>query len=236
MALFQAKRFEGTYHQVPKVDWDDLMAHDFEQPDWTTLYPINPKTNLPTGLLSPRLACKLFHDGIFLVNKSEENGKFYQDKLPEAVHKYYKKKQFRKQCIESGRRVVCRLAKGLGFNPNCVAEEVFMYVLLKDAFEMGWRRIQQHVENLPENERDRDYNRVLRLVGGDDIAALYRGEAGAEAKPVKESKKPTKDLNGKDVIKTTFSDYRNWFVEYERKFAHDHEIHVEHAETIEAGK
>jgi hypothetical protein len=101
----------GTYNQVPKIEWHELVDKDFIQPKWEVLYPINSKGQ-PSGLLSPRLACKLFHDGILLINKSDENPKYYQDRLPECVIKYYKKKQFRKQCIESGRRVVCRLAEG----------------------------------------------------------------------------------------------------------------------------
>lgn len=112
---------------------------------------------------------------------------------------------------------------------------MFVYVVLKDAFELGWRRIGQYVDHLPETERDRDYNRVLRLIGGDDISALYRIEAGAETKPdggkTKEVKPSTKSgVTGKDVVKTTFTDFRNWFLEYEQKLSHDHEIKIEHDE------
>lgn len=78
---------------------------------------------------------------------------------------------------------------GLGFAPNCVAEEVFVYCLLKDAFDLGWRRINQYVEDLPETEKDKDYSRVQRLMGGEDIAVLYRSDPDAKvAVVVKPSK------------------------------------------------
>jgi hypothetical protein len=46
-----------------------------------------------------------------------------------------------------------------------VAEEVFIYIVLKDAFDLGWRRISQYVDHIPETDKDRDYARVQRLVG-----------------------------------------------------------------------
>lgn len=225
MALFTAKRFEGTYNQVARIEWHNLIAHDFKQPHWAELYPINNK-GLPTGLLPPRLACKMFHDGILMVNKTEENGKYLQDRLPECVHKFYKKKQFRKQCIEAGKRVVCRLAVGLGFAPNCVAEEVFVYCLLKDAFDLGWRRINQYIEDLPETEKDKDYARVQRLMGGEDIAVLYRSDPDAKvAVPVKPSKEAKEAAKARES-KTAFSDFRNWFHAYGTDKMHDHEIAI----------
>ena len=120
----------GTYNQVHKMSglWDDLVIVGFNQPDWESLYPINAR-NEPANMLTPRLACKLFHDGIYVLKKADENEKYYMDRLPEIVHKMFKKKQFRKQCLESGRRVVCRLALGLGFSPNCMAEEFFIYIV-----------------------------------------------------------------------------------------------------------
>jgi len=244
MALFQSKRYDGTYNQVPitRGEWSNLTANEdgeSPQPDWALLYPINNKGQ-PTGLLSPRLACKLFHDGIYLMNKSDENyggnPKFYQDRLPECVIKFYKKKQFRKQCIEAGRRVVFRLAKGMGFAANCVAEEIFVYIVLKDAFDLGWRRITQFVDHLPETDKDRDYNRVQRLTGGEDISFLYRTDADAKVvatKPTKESKETNKARESK----TAFSDFRNWFHGYDLNKLHDHDIHIttkaeiEHAEV-----
>jgi len=224
MATFSAKRYDGTYNQVPRMEWHQLISQNFTEPKWETLYPLNNK-GMPTGLLPPRLACKMFHDGIFLINKSDENPKYLQDRLPDCVEKYYKKKQFRKQCIEAGRRVVCRLAKGLGFAPNSVAEEIFIYVVLKDAFELGWRRINEHIENLPECDKDKDFARVQRLMGGDDIAYLYRSDPDAKAavvvtKPSKEAKEAAKARESK----TAYSDFRNWFHAYDVEKMHDHDV------------
>lgn len=74
-------------------------------PDWATLYPvkessgafdpINDKTvhselAARGQLLSPRMACKLFHDGLLLIKKGEETPKFIQDRIPEVAHKCFK--------------------------------------------------------------------------------------------------------------------------------------------------
>jgi len=230
MALFSAKRYDGTYNQVPRVEWSNLIATlETNPPNWEALYPINNK-GVPSGMLAPRLACKLFHDGVYLINKSDENyggnPKYYQDRLPECAHKFYKKKQFRKQCIEAGRRVVCRLAKGLGFGSNCVAEEMFVYVILKDAFDLGWRRIADYIEHIPETDKDKDYSRLQRLTGGDDISMLYRSDPDAKpatavvTKPTKESKEAAKARESK----TAYSDFRNWFHGYDVDKLHDHDI------------
>lgn len=177
------KRFEGTYKAAANVEWLSLLACNFNNPDWAALYPINSKGS-PTGLLSPRMACKLFHDSLFILGKGDENPKFLQDRLPESTHKFYKKKQWRKQFLEAGRRVACRLAKGLAFGPNCPAEEAFIHVVLRDTFEMGWRRYAAMVETLPETDKDRDFARVTRLGANDEIAMLYKadGDAAKEKK------------------------------------------------------
>ena len=39
----------GTYNQVHRIEWHNLIAHDFKQPLWEELYPINNK-GLPTGI------------------------------------------------------------------------------------------------------------------------------------------------------------------------------------------
>jgi len=171
-----AKRFEGTYKNVAPVEWLHLLATNFGNPDWAALYPINSKGS-PTGLLSPRMACKLFHDSLFILQRADENPKFLQDRLPESTHKFYKKKQWRKQLIEGARRVACRLAKGLAFSPNCTAEECFIQVVLRDTFELGWRRIATIIETLPETDKDKDFARVQRLAGNDEIGFLYKGES-----------------------------------------------------------
>jgi hypothetical protein len=69
-----------------------------------------------------------------------------------------------------------------------VAEEVFVFCLLKDAFELGWRRINQYVEHLPETEKDKDYGRVQRLMGGDEIGFLYKSDPDSKVAAVKPSK------------------------------------------------
>jgi hypothetical protein len=114
---------------------------------------------------------------------------------------------------------------GLGFAPNCVAEEIFVYVILKDAFDLGWRRIAQYVDELPETDKDRDYARIQRLTGGEDISFLYRSGPDdkvaivAPTKPSKESKEAAKARESK----TAFSDFRNWFHAYDTHKMHDHE-------------
>lgn len=71
----------GTYKVVPKVEWTDLLAHHFGNPNWAELYPINAKGQ-PISLLSPRMACKLFYDGVHIIKRGEENPQFMQDHLP----------------------------------------------------------------------------------------------------------------------------------------------------------
>ena len=180
-----AKRFAGTYRAIPKVEWEKMTQSQFGTPDWASLYPLNAKGG-PTGLLTPRMACKLFYDALFIIQKAEENSKYLQDRMPEATHKFYKKKQWRKQMFESARRVTCRIGKGLGFEPNCTAEELFVHILLAGAFEMGWNRCRAEWEELPESDKDRDFNRVARLAAHDEINAMYRGELVGDAARVKE--------------------------------------------------
>lgn len=171
----------------------------------------------PAGILSPRLACKIFLDGIYLINKAEDNPKYYQDRMPEVVLKFAKKKQFFIQCIEAGKRVLCRLAKGMGLKPNCIAEEIFIYAVLRDLAELGWRRIANEIENLPETEKDRDYARVQRLSGCDDIAVIY--QTSNEVKPVpKQKSKATEERT------VPFADANSWFNYYEANWINDHEI------------
>ena len=156
---------EGTYKQVPKVPWTELLVNHFGNPDWVTLYPLVEGSvkedaegqlwGTPKSLLPPRTACKLFHDGVYILDKCEENVKFMQDRIPEACHKQFKKKQWRKQFFEACRRVCCRLAIGLGFKPNCVAEDVFIHAILNMSFELGWNRIKEFTAGVPMTERDR---------------------------------------------------------------------------------
>lgn len=87
----------GTYRVVPKIEWLTLLANEFGNPDWIKMYPLNvEKQELATKgqLLSPRMACKLFHDGLYIIKKAEESPKFIQDRIPEVAHKCFKKKQW----------------------------------------------------------------------------------------------------------------------------------------------
>lgn len=74
-------------------------------PDWAALYPVkassgafdplNDKTvyaelSTRSQLLSPRMACKLFHDGLLLIKRGEEAPKYIQDRIPEVAHKCFK--------------------------------------------------------------------------------------------------------------------------------------------------
>jgi hypothetical protein len=227
------KRFEGTYKQIPKVPWTELLVNHFGNPDWVSLYPIQEGTlredaegqmwGTPKGLLPPRTACKLFHDGVYILNKSEESVKFMQDRIPEMCHKQFKKKQWRKQFFEACRRVCCRLSIGLGFKPNCVAEDVFIHAILNMSFELGWNRIKEHLAGIPMTDRDRDFNRVHKLAANEEILALTKGaEAAASA-----SKKTTFKLD----VKT--ADPKQWFKCYEPKLStmFDHVVEVHPDDT-----
>lgn len=230
-----AKRFEGTYKQVPKVPWTELLVNHFGNPDWVTLYPLVEGSvkedaegqlwGTPKSLLPPRTACKLFHDGVYILDKCEENVKFMQDRIPEACHKQFKKKQWRKQFFEACRRVCCRLAIGLGFKPNCVAEDVFIHAILNMSFELGWNRIKEFTAGVPMTERDRDFARVHKLAANEDILALTKG---ADAAP-SNSKKTTFNLDIK------VRDPKQWFKCYEAKlstmFDHIVEVHPDDADA-----
>jgi hypothetical protein len=200
------KRFEGTYKTVDTIDWLSLTAANFNTPDWARLYPLNNKGQ-PTGMLSPRMACKLFSDACFILEKAAANEKYLQDRIPEATHKFYKKKQWRKQFLEGARRVACRLAKGLGFSPNCPAEECFVHVIMRDTFELGWRRIQLIIETLPETDKDRDFARVTRLACNEDIGYLYKMGDSADGSKDKKA-----------------VDFKAWFKANDHNKMNDHEL------------
>ena len=212
--------FKGTYKVVPKVQWLTLLVNDFGHPNWEELYPLNDK-GLPTKLLTPRMACKLFHDAVFIIKKGDESPKYMQDRLPEIAHKTFKKKQWRKQFFEATRRVACRLAIGLGFKPNCVAEDVFIHVILGMAFELGWRRIDEYIEPLPVSEKDRDFARVAKLASNEDIASLT-GQA-AENTGGKKTK----------AVDANTANPKSWFKCYDLKMntMFDHIVQVTEEDT-----
>jgi len=237
-----AKRYQGTYRAIARVEWTTLLAKEFGQPDWESLYPINrskgelsPVTGAmvyselatKSQLLSPRMACKLFHDGLHIIKKGEESPKFIQDRIPEVAHKYFKKKQWRKQFYEAMRRVCCRLSIGLGFRPNCLAEDAFIHVILGMNYELGWRRIAEFIDILPEWERDRDFSRVLKFGANEEVGNLLRG---VDAPPVATSGKSrvlSIDPNLKMDVKT------GWFKCYDMSSAHlfDHIVRIEEDEA-----
>lgn len=172
-------------------------------------------------------ACKLFHDGLHIIKKGEESPKFIQDRIPEVAHKYFKKKQWRKQFYEAMRRVCCRLSIGLGFRPNCLAEDAFIHVILGMNYELGWRRIAEFIDILPEWERDRDFSRVLKFGANEEVGNLLRG---VDAPPVATSGKARAlsiDPNLKMDVKT------GWFKCYDMSSAHlfDHIVRIEEDEA-----
>lgn len=212
----------GTYRQVPKVSWNALAASNFNpdgraEVDWASLYPVKevkaatesePAQNNPVGIMSPRQAAKMFYDGIWLIEQTEKNPKFLQDRLPEMAHKAYKRKQFQKQTLEAMRRVCCRLAKGLEFSPNCVGEDVFVRILLNQQFELGWRRIERHIVDLPECTTDRDFSKVNRVLSSGEVELLWRGADAVTAAQSSSKQKKDKQSNG------TILDCRTWFTGY----------------------
>lgn len=233
--LLNAKRHAhiGTYKVVPKVNWQTLNATHFtadgSEPQWLSLYPVKESKDpeeMPTavGMMSPRQACKLFYDGIYILEEAMKRPKSLQDRLPEMAHKAFKRKQFQKQFMEAGRRVCCRLAKGLEFGPNCVAEDIFVIMILESTFALGWRRIQEHLEGLPECQNDRDFTRIKRAKVASEIEMLWRTDslAGESTKSSK-SKGPTR-AHLKDI-----TDPLNWFTGYTADKQHllDHVILVD---------
>ena len=166
------------------------------------------------------MACKLFHDGVHIIRKGEETPKFVQDLIPEIAHKQFKKKQWRKQFFEAMRRVACRLSIGLGFKPNCVAEDVFIHAILGMSFELGWRRLETYLEPLPVSDKDRDFARVQKLGANEAVAELGKGAVGeTKAK--------------KFVVDTKMSDPKQWFKCYEPSLStmFDHIVAVHDDDT-----
>ena len=65
--------------------------NQFGNPDWVSLYPIVEGSErvdadgqtwaTTTGVLAPRMACKLFYDGVYILKQAEENTKYMQVNL-----------------------------------------------------------------------------------------------------------------------------------------------------------
>lgn len=175
----QRTRYAGTYRLVDKTPWESMKAADFNSPNWNALYPLK-ANGAPGGLLTPRQACKLFDDACFMLAKAEENPRFLLDKMPDCSRKFYKKKQWRNQLLESAKRVTLRIAKGMGISTNCSGEEMFVHILVTSAFELGWNRCRDKWELLDECDKDRDLNRIVRACANEEMAALFRIEGVAE--------------------------------------------------------
>lgn len=140
--------------------------------------------------------------------------------IPEVAHKCFKKKQWRKQFYEGMRRVCCRLSIGLGFRPNCIAEDAFIHAILSMSFELGWRRIAQHLEGLPEWEKDRDFSRVLKFGANEEIGNLMKtNEASTSSSNIKQ-----KQVDPKKRVDVKFG----WFQFYDNSNNHlfDHIIQI----------
>lgn len=239
--LLQAKRTAhiGTYKVVPKVNWQTLNAANFcieggKEVDWLALYPIKearqvaegeePELSTKIGNFSPRQACKLFYDGLYIIEQAEKNPKTLLDRLPEMAHKAWKRKQFQKQMMESCRRVCCRVVKGLGFSPNCVAEDIFMIILLDATFALGWRRIESHLVGLPECKDDRDFTQIKKKETSAEHDMLWRqGEAVVVPKKTGKSTAPSRAS-----LQDT-NEPKNWFRGYSDDADHllDHHLTVD---------
>lgn len=175
-------------------------------------------------LISPRMACKLFHDALYIIKQSEENPKYIRDRIPEVCHKFFKKKQWRKQFFEAMRRVCCRLAIGLGFRPNCMAEDAFIHAILGTGFELGYNRIRHLIESLPEWQgKDRDFSKVLKFGANEEVATLLNKSVRAETGAALDAAKRKDKMD----IKT------GWFKCYDASSSHmfDHIVLISDEET-----
>ena len=61
-----------AYPAEQKNSWEALVACRFRDPGFAALYPIA-EDGTVTHLLSPRMACKLFHDSVFIINDELDN-------------------------------------------------------------------------------------------------------------------------------------------------------------------
>jgi hypothetical protein len=64
---------EDDYRNIPKIPWSSLKGINFDNPDWKTLYPLKVDSDAPVGLFTPRQACKLFYDGVLILDQAEES-------------------------------------------------------------------------------------------------------------------------------------------------------------------
>ena len=127
------------------------------------------------------------------------------------------------------RRVCCRLAIGLGFRPNCIAEDAFIHAILNMGYELGWKRIQEHLDGLPEWERDRDFSKVLKFGANDDVGNLLKQTVNS--KPADAAGKPGKKETSVNV--STADVKFGWFKCYDTSPVHmfDNIVKLDDEET-----
>jgi hypothetical protein len=105
--------------------------------------------------------------------------------------------------MEAFKRVLCRLALGMGLHPNCKAEEMSVQVLINYTTQLseGQRqRIQEHARDIPSHPWDTNFQIVRNRAGAFESAVLFDPEA-------------PKTLSTKD-----------WFNAFDLRRMHDHEL------------
>jgi hypothetical protein len=126
--------------------------------------------------------------------------------------------------------VCCRLAIGLGFRPNCIAEDAFIHAILNMGYDLGWKRIQEHLDSLPEWERDRDFSKVLKFGVNEDVGNLLKQSADAKPADSAAAKPGKKDLKvNVNAVDVKFG----WFKCYDTSPVHmfDHIVKLDDEET-----
>jgi hypothetical protein len=221
----------GTYKTVTPIGktFSDLAEAGFtsttEPVDWLKNYPLKQGKDaddlIPTGHLTPRQAIKMLYDAVWLIEQADKNPKFFADKLPEMCEKVYKRKQWRKQFMEACKRVCCRLAKGKGAGANCVAEDVFVHIILQNVFDLGWNRIAEKIKEIPSSSSDRDWTKANRHISSDEVGMLWRGADAVSSAQTKAAKTGKKSVSGDKAL-----DCLLWFKGYDSEAEHllDHVI------------
>lgn len=116
------------------------------------------------------------------------------DKLPEMTLKYYNKKQWQINFLECGKRILCRLAKGMCFSPNCTGEELFAYILVNYTIPYSWVKFSVFLDVLPASDKDRDFSRVTKLLTNEDLGLLYQTDEDLSKKGIHSQSNLTKDI------------------------------------------
>ena len=102
-------------------------------PDWFLFYDFH-DTETVQGLITPRMAYKLHDAGYCLINVLQTMGfDLGGREFPKCCDPFLKKKFWRNSFIASIERVLYRLSKGIGFQPNCTAEEMAVHLIFQYA-------------------------------------------------------------------------------------------------------